>query len=214
MGTEIKDLITCVDCNRAIIDEDGDAVCASNEFLHREIYFLEGVNGAINCGGFVRRERDIDGKLDTKYVLNYMLAGKSDFTILSLKTGDKFKYEILRKRSKYSGEKASKYVYLVSTSIKGTMQYAGTIYLDKNINLFKFTKGNRGKLSVENINIKSLLYIMNKLNKNEEVDTAYIYHSGYCGRCGKKLTSSESLKIGLGPECSNKANEDNEDMDY
>ena len=29
----------------------------------------------------------------------------------------------------------------------------------------------------------------------------YVYHEGRCGRCGRKLTTPESIERGLGPEC-------------
>ena len=32
-----------------------------------------------------------------------------------------------------------------------------------------------------------------------------IYHENKCGRCGRKLTTPESIKMGLGPECATKA---------
>ena len=31
-----------------------------------------------------------------------------------------------------------------------------------------------------------------------------VYHVGKCGKCGKKLTTPESILTGLGPTCSNK----------
>ena len=32
--------------------------------------------------------------------------------------------------------------------------------------------------------------------------TVKVFHSGKCGKCGKKLTTPESIKSGLGPYCS------------
>lgn len=29
----------------------------------------------------------------------------------------------------------------------------------------------------------------------------HVYHEGRCGRCGRKLTTPESIKLGFGPEC-------------
>lgn len=29
----------------------------------------------------------------------------------------------------------------------------------------------------------------------------HVYHEGRCGKCGRKLTTPESIKRGLGPEC-------------
>lgn len=29
----------------------------------------------------------------------------------------------------------------------------------------------------------------------------HVYHEGRCGRCGRKLTTPESIKSGFGPEC-------------
>lgn len=37
--------------------------------------------------------------------------------------------------------------------------------------------------------------------RNIESDKVRVYHSGQCGRCGRTLTTPESIRTGLGPVC-------------
>jgi len=40
-----------------------------------------------------------------------------------------------------------------------------------------------------------------------------VHHEGRCGRCGRKLTTPESIKRGLGPECAGISEKTNDDED-
>lgn len=130
--------------------------------------------------------------------LTFMLAGKCEVTILSSKTGAKFTYSIKRKESRYD---ETKYIYFISVVNGKDYIYAGLMTYDEKIDAFVYRQGAKGQFSHDTKVIKSLLYVINKLYKEEYSIAVEIYHCGKCGRCGRKLITPESILTGLGPEC-------------
>jgi hypothetical protein len=58
------------------------------------------------------------------------------------------------------------------------------------------------KLNPETKSVKAFDYIYTRILKTGQLSTdVRVYHSGQCCRCGRKLTTPESVKNGLGPEC-------------
>lgn len=53
--------------------------------------------------------------------------------------------------------------------------------------------------------VRLLNRVLDRLSKNEgdKITEAgfQLYHEGKCGRCGRKLTTPESIETGIGPEC-------------
>lgn len=47
--------------------------------------------------------------------------------------------------------------------------------------------------------VRNIAYFFNNIDNLP--DKLMVYHSGTCGRCGRKLTTPESIERGLGPEC-------------
>lgn len=140
----------------------------------------------------------MEAQIANNLALEFMLAGKAEFTLLSLKTGAHISYKIIRKESINAN---SDYVYFVNVLGKNEM-YAGTlIYKD---NEYRFYKGKKGNYSADSIEIKSLLFVLNKFTKGKYNLNLEVYHCGRCGRCGRRLTTPESIATGLGPECASK----------
>lgn len=209
MGIKLDSLVTCIDCARAMVEREGNianVACASNEAKHRALFGAYGKNCAGECDGFKHLSKGSGGKIPLHDALRYMLAGKSEFTLLSLKTGVRLKYKLTKKESNQKGKDGSpEYIYYINTYDDGDYKYAGVLFFDGLNNTFKFGKGARGKLLPSHINVKSILYVLNNLAKGNEQMSLEVYHAGKCGRCGKKLTTPESILTGLGPECSKKA---------
>ena len=50
--------------------------------------------------------------------------------------------------------------------------------------------------------VKVAQWAINRIAQNKEIPEGYgILHEGKCGRCGRKLTTPESIESGFGPEC-------------
>ena len=115
------------------------------------------------------------------------------FTIRSIKTGKDFTYKITRSEFK---EKWYTHVHVEV----GYLEFVrlGT-YSDGKIT-------NKGNV-VETPAALGIAFILEKveMEKFELLDTLCdIFHLGKCLACGKTLTDSKSIEIGLGPKCRNK----------
>ncbi len=140
--------------------------------------------------------------ISNEIALPFLLAGKCEVTIKSLQSGNHFTYNLKRKESTMEG---TKYIYFVNVQKKGgDSVYAGIVFYDERNDVFCFNQGKKGQMGINNTEIKALIYVMNKLHYGHHHIDVEIYHCGKCGRCGKKLTTPESILTGLGPECARK----------
>lgn len=136
--------------------------------------------------------------INNNIALPFLLAGKSEVTIKSGVTGNKYTYFIKRRQSLKDEEE---YVYFINVHLNGNSTYAGIMFFDSDKDRFIFKRGKNGNFSENDIPIKALMYVINKLYNGEYGIDVEIYHCGICGRCGKKLTTPESILTGLGPNC-------------
>lgn len=141
------------------------------------------------------------GNIEINQALKFILAGNSEFVLYSTKTKGKFEYRMTRKNSR---DKEDSYIYFLNTKIDGEYMYAGVIWFDEKTQEFKFGQGKNGRVDYRHLNIRSLLFVLNKLNSGGIPQYCEVFHTGTCGRCGRKLTTPESILTGLGPECSKK----------
>ena len=67
--------------------------------------------------------------------LKFLLAGKSEFTMVSNKTNNRITYKLIKKESKRD---KGKYIYWLSTKSGNSYVYDGVVYYDDNNNVFRF----------------------------------------------------------------------------
>lgn len=129
-------------------------------------------------------------------VIKFVFGGNANITIESKKTGRWFTYKIRR-----ADKEKKNSPYFVSVLVGGdndnSYMYMGTI--------FDFTKlilTKRSKITKDAMSYKAFKFFFDLLNKNTIHSDMRVYHSGVCSVCGRKLTTPESLKDGMGPICS------------
>lgn len=133
---------------------------------------------------------------DIEQIKKFMIAGKSIFTIKNEKTQNRFTYKI---------EKAKRrqdlyWVYLLcmkDNDDKSSYKYIGG-FSEKE--MFKQSVS-RSTIKKHTVGIQGIEWLVNKLWNGESINPITFYHSGFCGRCGKRLTVPESIISGFGPEC-------------
>ena len=128
------------------------------------------------------------GKLKHEDALKFILGGKSTFTFLNPKTENRFTFKV--KKHKVEN------LYFISV-LTGPSDYTfvGTI-----INgVYKHSK--KSKIGSDAQSVRVFEYTLNKLKSNNLPEFVEIWHSGACGRCGRKLTTPVSIERGFGPEC-------------
>lgn len=156
-----------------------------------------------------------DCHVEQDKAIEFMLAGKAEFILHSTKTNDNFKYKVERKVKREGNSNHNKgkekqddndFIYFVHIFENHNKTYAGFIVFDKKTGNFNYYKGKAGNIDGTDIRIRSLVFILNKLVREQIVEHLIIFHTGYCGKCGKKLTTVESILTGLGPVCSKRLN--------
>lgn len=126
--------------------------------------------------------------------INYIKAGNATFTIANPK-GERYTYKI-----KYSKKIKQYFAYILTGSNnESDYTYIGMLF-DNHIVPTK-----KSKYSVLSLPIKVINYAIDIANGDKQLLSGYfLEHNGHCGRCGRKLTTPESIKSGLGPICRTK----------
>lgn len=130
-------------------------------------------------------------------IRQFILAGKAFFTLQNKETGNRFTYKV----SKLDDETKDMWFVSVLTGSDNdnSYTYAGIIANNR----FKLTK--KSKLTLEAVSVKGFNWLWNTVVGNNELpEKVEFLHAGKCGRCGRTLTTPESIESGFGPICSSK----------
>lgn len=137
---------------------------------------------------------DMKVELDASNAKNYILGGRAVVTIQSGKTGKHFTYKF----KKHSDKDLFFVKLLVGDDNNKDYRYVGCYFADTgHLHLVKPYK-DTPELS-HPASIRALSFLMRNLETLHP--QLHVYHSGRCARCGRLLTTPESIKKGLGPEC-------------
>ncbi len=123
----------------------------------------------------------------------FMLAGKSIFTVENPETGKRYTFKINYKSSDDSSRFTSGIFfvsYLYGPDNTKDYRYIGII-TEAGLQ-FKITKKSRPGTHLE-----AFKYIW----QHTESERFVFYHEGRCGKCGRRLTVPESIDAGFGPVC-------------
>jgi len=124
---------------------------------------------------------------------DFILAGNAIFTVSNTKTGNHFTYRVCK-----PGDSSPHFVQVL-TGPDNTSDYTflGTIFNEQTYR--------HGKKSPINDNAPSeVAFKWIWQNFNRLPDCIEINHEGHCGRCGRLLTTPESVESGIGPICKEK----------
>jgi len=137
---------------------------------------------------------------DIENIKNFILAGNATFTIKSKVSGTYFTFKV-----KKPTKKTPYFVSLLNgPDNESNYQILGTIFVNDNKVIYKHNdkKSRVGKDSPSN---KAFKWFFNSiLNQKDITDRCEFYHEGTCARCGRKLTTPESVSEGIGPVCKKK----------
>lgn len=130
----------------------------------------------------------------TTNIEKFVFGGKSRFTVVNEKTGNRFTYRI-------KGMKDNENLHFVSlltgSDNETSYSFFGSIF---NRETYKFST-KKSKIGCESQGVKVFDWFVKSLKSNTLPDFVSVYHEGKCGRCGRTLTVPESIVSGFGPEC-------------
>lgn len=134
-------------------------------------------------------------QLENDRIKQFVLGGNATITIESGKTGKHFTYKIRRSENDDN-------LYFIK-NLRGSDNendyvYVGCFYADTK--KFVVAKSYRDR-EVDSwpTSIRAIRYLFNNLDKVPDI--LHVYHEGRCCRCGRMLTTPESIRKGIGPEC-------------
>lgn len=140
-----------------------------------------------------------EGKLDPKDALNFILAGKATFTLVSVKTGVRYTYRVNRPKA------TDPHFVRLLTGPENTRNYA---YMGR-ISGGQYIHDRRNRAGREDApaaaGFRKVYYKLVSRDYAWVAANVEIWHSGKCGCCGRLLTVPESIATGIGPVCAGKS---------
>lgn len=124
--------------------------------------------------------------IDISDLLSLMLAGNFTFTAKSLTTGEYYTYQVVK-------DKENEVINLHTWDIYPDV---GKLILRDDKIEYDIMAHNINELSV-----KVFTVIFNFMKEDKHHPKLELYRSIKCARCGRKLTTPESIEKGIGPEC-------------
>ena len=134
-----------------------------------------------------------------------LLAGKALFTVKSLKKDLRYTFKVVQAQKTVDGEKIPiDGLYLCSVLVGPdnwtNYKYFGLLKVNADGSK-KLLKAKKGKVSFDAPSVQFFALFLNELYKDNLEGRVEIWHEGKCLRCGKRLTTPESIERGIGPEC-------------
>ena len=125
---------------------------------------------------------------DSKQALKFIFAGKSVVTFVNKQTNNRFTFKI--KQAKDSN------LFFVSVLTNPDVySYIGTC-IEGN-----YKHGKKSQIYEDAQSVKVFKYILKRLVTDTLPDFIEVWHEGFCGKCGKRLTVPSSIMSGIGPDC-------------
>lgn len=135
-------------------------------------------------------------------ILNFLLGGKAIFTIENRLSGGRFTFKVTQKKQ---GD-----IFWVSllNGPDNTADYRffGTIFppqgAERHTHPCTFKHSANGKIGFDAPSVTAWRWFFERLNSPKEFPLGFeFHHAGRCGRCGRRLTTPDSVRTGFGPEC-------------
>ncbi len=134
-------------------------------------------------------------------VLRFVQAGKAVVTLRSLKTGERFTYRIVR-----ADDGKALFVHLLTgPDNEADFHYLGVVLIQPMVSTWRHG-GLKSCVPVHAPANKAWAWTWKQVTEDKALHPQLeVWHEGRCGRCGRRLTTPESIALGLGPECAQRA---------
>ncbi len=129
----------------------------------------------------------------------YIYAGNATVTATSKKTGKSYTFKV--SEPKKSGGAARFFVSLLTgPDNTADYQYIGFVTPHRVTRKLTLVGGHKG--SPNHPAFKAFAWIMQQLSAGDDIPADLeLRHEGRCGKCGRALTTPDSIDLGLGPVC-------------
>lgn len=131
-------------------------------------------------------------KLSKQDVKNFVLAGNALITLESGKTGKRYTYKV----SKLNKPGTDVWFVKLLVGDNNDTDYEYICYFNKNMRVAVSAKS---RMPMDSKPVQAFDFFLKHIDAVP--DNLHVYHSCKCGRCGRTLTTPESITRGIGPEC-------------
>lgn len=135
---------------------------------------------------------------DPAHVLRFLLAGNAHATFVSMKTGTRFTYRVTQADPRPGDSLPPPHFVSVLTG-PDDYAYLGVIHGGK-----MYGHGKKSKVAPGATSAVAFSWLWKHLSAGHLPPQCEVYHEGRCGRCARRLTTPESIELGIGPECEKK----------
>jgi hypothetical protein len=148
-------------------------------------------------------ENQIRHEVELSRLNEIMFAGKSIFTVENINSGNWFTYKVESVKKKKGDLETSVHFVSVLRGENNTKDYMfiGTIFGYKNKGKV-YRHSENSHAGKDALSAKVIDWIVRNLDK--PFNSIKIYHMGMCCKCGKELTTPDSIRSGIGPKCGNR----------
>jgi hypothetical protein len=138
------------------------------------------------------------GQLLGEDIEKFVFGGNATFTVINTKTKNRFTFKVKQPKNNDS-------IFFVSvlngSDNNSNYSFIGTYFTKGNT----YRHGKKSSIGRDAQSAKVITWFFSRfINNEEKYPFVQVYHEGKCGSCGRKLTTPESIKKGLGPVCSGK----------
>lgn len=134
----------------------------------------------------------------TNVTENFVFGGRAVFTVSSA-TGERYTYKVVKSKpnAKYT---SGAWFLLVLSGPDNERSYEYVGIVDRQTMRLIITK--KSSFSDESMAVKAFRWAAGRIVSQGEIPDGYsIVNAGLCCRCGRLLTTPESIKSGFGPTC-------------
>jgi len=138
---------------------------------------------------------------DPAVTVRFMLAGDAHVTFQSRRTGTRFTYHVEQAKPRQGDDREPPYFVSVLTR-PDHYDYLGCIFVFPSK---KYSHGHKSRIAKNAPSAVAFDWVWRKLTSGEMHPELGVWHEGRCGKCGRRLTTPESIASGLGPVCASRS---------
>lgn len=139
--------------------------------------------------------------VDASTAVPFLVGGNAVVTFESRKTGARFTYRIRLADPRPGDDREPPHFVAVLTGANNNSDYTylGTIFGKK-----VYAHGKKSKIASDAPSAVAFAWAWKHLSAGRMPPQMTVWHEGRCGRCGRRLTTPESVATGFGPVCAGK----------
>lgn len=132
---------------------------------------------------------------------DFIAGGKAFLTIRNNQTDERRTYRF----TQFKELKNPNLIFVaLMTGSDNTASYTHMGRID--IRTLQYTHKSTSRITSICNSVKGIQYLLFSLINNSKSDAIEYWHEGKCCRCGRLLTTPDSIESGIGPECAKKRN--------